>query len=67
VESFMDRRALITQMAKSFAGESVMDPFAPPEELRRRAEEALTRVEIYLGVEVDEAKEIIDKVLEDVT
>jgi hypothetical protein len=62
----LDRGALVTQMAKAFAGEEVMDPETPPEEIRRRADHALSRVEFYLGVDVEEAKDIISKVLEDV-
>jgi hypothetical protein len=63
----LDRAALVVQMAKMFAGESVMDPEEPGEELRSRAEEALSRVERYLGVDVEEAREIVNKVLEEVT
>ncbi len=56
----MDRDALIVQMAKAFSGRQVMDPSPPTEELRRRAAEALTRVEIYLGADVEQAKEVFD-------
>jgi hypothetical protein len=63
----LDRNGLIAQMAKAFEGESVMDPAPPPGDVRRRAEEALARVEFYLGVDVEQAKEIVSKVLEDVT
>jgi hypothetical protein len=63
----LDRSGLVEQMAKAIAGESVMDPAAPSGEARRRAEEALSRVEFYLGVDVEQAKEIVTKVLEDVT
>ena len=61
----LDRGALIIQMAKVFRGESVMDPALPDEEARRRANEALSRVELYLGVDVEQAKDIVTKVLED--
>jgi hypothetical protein len=63
----LDRAALVVQMAKMFAGESVMDPEEPDEELRCRAEDALARVELYLGIDVEEAREIVSKVLEEVT
>jgi hypothetical protein len=63
----LDRGTLVIQMAKAFAGEGVMDPAQPNEETRRRADEALSRVEFYLGVGVEQAKDIVSKVLEDVT
>jgi hypothetical protein len=63
----MDRGALVKQMAKAFAGESMMDPSTPRDELKRRAEAALARVELYLGVEIEEAKEIVAKVIEEVS
>jgi hypothetical protein len=63
----LDRTGLITQMAKAFVGEDVMDPAQPDGEARRRAAEALARVEFYLGVDVEEAKDIVTRVLEDVT
>jgi hypothetical protein len=63
----LDRDGLVLQMAKAFAGESVTDPAQPDAEARRRADEALTRVEFYLGVSVEEARDIVSKVIEDVT
>jgi hypothetical protein len=54
-------------MAKVFAGEPLLDPEDPDEELKRRADEALSRVEIYLGIGVEEAKDILSKVNEDVS
>jgi hypothetical protein len=63
----MDRDALIVQMAKAFSGQPMMDPTPPPDEVRRRAAEALKRVEIYLGADVEQTKELIARVLEDVT
>jgi hypothetical protein len=63
----MDRDVLIVQMAKAFSGQQMMDPSPPSDELRRRAAEALTRVEIYLGADVEQAKEILVRVLEDVS
>jgi len=62
----MDRQTLIVQMAKVLEGTSVMDPVPPPPELQRRAEEALVRVEMFLGVDIEQAKELVAKVLEDV-
>ena len=49
----LDRGGLVVQMAKVIAGERVLDPAEPDEEARRRADEALARVEIFLGVDVD--------------
>jgi hypothetical protein len=63
----MDRDELVVQMAKVFGGERVIDPQAPGEEVQRRAEEALTRVELYLGMDVDQARELITRVLQDVS
>lgn len=63
----LDRDGLVVQMAKVMAGEKVMDPLMPDEEVRRRADEALARVELYLGADVEQAKEILNRVLEDVS
>jgi len=63
----MDREVLIYQMAKAFSGQPMIDPSPPSDELRRRAAEALKRVEIYLGADIDQAKEVLARVLEDVT
>jgi hypothetical protein len=54
-------------MAKVIAGERVMDPTEPDAEARKRADEALARVEIFLGVDVDEARDILTRVLHDVS
>jgi hypothetical protein len=61
----VDRPTLVTQMAKIFAGEPLLDPEDPDDELKQRADEALNRVEIFLGIGVEEAKEILAKVNED--
>jgi hypothetical protein len=63
----LDRGGLVVQMAKVIVGERVMDPTEPDAEARRRADEALARVEIFLGVDVDEAREIVARVLHDVS
>jgi hypothetical protein len=63
----LDRGGLVVQMAKVIAGERVLDPAQPDEEARRRADEALARVEIFLGVDVDQAREIVTRVLGDVS
>lgn len=63
----MERSKLVQQMAKAFAGESQIDPTNPDEKAQRRAEEALERVEIFLGTDVEEAREIVSRVLEDVS
>ena len=63
----LDRGGLVVQMAKVIAGERVLDPDEPGEEARRRADEALARVEIFLGVDVDEARDILKRVLTDVS
>jgi len=53
-------------MAKAFAGEAQLDPTLPDPAMQRRAEEALSRVELFLGADVEEAREIIERVHEDV-
>jgi len=63
----LDRGGLVVQMAKVIAGERVLDTAEPDEEARRRADEALARVEIFLGVDVDEARDIVNRVLADVS
>ena len=63
----LDRGGLVVQMAKVIVGERVLDPAQPDEEARRRADEALARVEIFLGVDVDQARDIIVRVLGDVS
>ena len=63
----LDRGGLVVQMAKVIAGERVLDPAEPDEEARRRAAEALARVEIFLGADVDEARDILKRVLSDVS
>ena len=47
--------------------DSSFDPAEPDEEARRRADEALARVEIFLGVDVDQARDILTRVLGDVS
>jgi hypothetical protein len=54
-------------MAKAFVGEAIIDPERPDDEIQRRADEALTRVERFLGVDVEQAKEILSRVLQDVS
>jgi hypothetical protein len=63
----LDRGGLVVQMAKVIAGERVLDPALPDEEARRRADEALARVELFLGVDVDQARDIVARVLQDVS
>ncbi|MES1208244.1 MAG: hypothetical protein ABUS79_20100 [Pseudomonadota bacterium] len=63
----MQRNKLVLQMAKAFVGESQIDPAVPDENTQRRAEEALSRVEMFLGADVEEAREILTRVLEDVS
>jgi hypothetical protein len=63
----LDRRGLVVQMAKVIAGERVLDQAQPDEEARRRADEALARVELFLGVDVDQARDILTRVLHDVS
>ena len=63
----LDRGGLVVQMAKVIAGERLLDPAEPDEEARRRADEALARVEIFLGVEIDQARDIVTRVLGDVS
>jgi hypothetical protein len=63
----LDRSALVVQMAKAFVGESVMDPDVPAQDIQEGADEALSRVELYLGMDVEQAREILARVLEDVS
>ena len=63
----LDRGGLVVQMAKVIAGERVLDPAEPDEEARRRADEALARVEIFLGLDVDQARDLVNRVLGDVS
>jgi len=63
----LDRGGLVVQMAKVIAGERLLDPTEPDDEARRRADEALARVEIFLGVDVDQARDILTRVLGDVS
>ena len=63
----LDRGGLVVQMAKVIAGERVLDPAVPDEEACRRADEALARVEIFLGMDVDQARDIVNRVLGDVS
>ena len=63
----LDRGGLVVQMAKVITGERLLDPAEPDDEARRRADEALARVEIFLGVDVDQAREILTRVLADVS
>ena len=63
----MDRDALVLQMAKAFVGEAIIYPELPNDEIQRRADEALTRVERFLGLDVEQAKDILSRVLQDVS
>ena len=63
----LDREGLITQIAKGLAGHGALDTAAPLPEERKRAEEALRRVEVFLGTDIDQAKDLITRVLEDVS
>jgi len=63
----LDRGGLVVQMAKVITGERLLDPTEPDDEARRRADEALARVEIFLGVDVDQARDILTRVLGDVS
>lgn len=63
----LDRGGLVVQMAKVITGERVLDPTEPDEQARRHAEEALARVELFLGVDVEEAREVLTRVLHDVS
>ena len=64
----MEREQLVVQMARAFAGDDAtpIQPEVVPDALRHKADEALARVESYLGIEIEEAKEIVAKVLEDI-
>jgi hypothetical protein len=63
----LDRGGLVVQMAKVIAGERVLDPTEPGADARRLADEALARVELFLGVDVEEARDVLARVLHDVS
>jgi len=65
-ETAMERRQLVLQMAKAFAGERPLDPTVPDAAMQLRAAEALSRVELFMGADIEEAREIIERVHEDV-
>jgi hypothetical protein len=62
----LDRSHLVAQMAKAFASQDAGSD-QPPDELEKHADAALSRVEIYLGVDIEEAKDIVTKVIEDIS
>jgi hypothetical protein len=61
----LDRQGLIVQMALALEGESILDATAPSPQRLAEAERALSKVELYLGIRIEEAKEIMDKALAD--
>jgi hypothetical protein len=63
----LDRSALVVQMAKAFVGEGIMDPDVPAHDIQKGADEALSRVELYLGMDVEQAREILARVLDEVS
>jgi hypothetical protein len=66
-EIMLDRSTLVVQMAKAFVGEGIMDPDVPAEDIQEGADEALSRVELYLGMDVEQAREILARVLDEVS
>jgi hypothetical protein len=60
----LDRTMLVSQIAKAIAGQDAASDEAP-DELRKHADAALSRVELYLGVDIEQAKDIVTKVIED--
>ena len=67
VSIMLDRSTLVVQMAKAFVGESIMDPEEPAADIQEGADEALSRVELYLGMDVDQARDILARVLDEVS
>ena len=63
----VDRATLVVQIAKALAGQSALDSTEPVPDEHRRAEEALRRVELFLGADIEQAREILTRVLEDVS
>jgi hypothetical protein len=61
----LDRQGLIVQIALALEGESLLDATAPSPQRLAEAERALGKVELYLGIRIEEAKDIMDKALED--
>jgi hypothetical protein len=53
-------------MAKAFASQDAGSD-ERPDELEKHADAALARVEIFLGVDIEQAKDIVTKVMEDVS
>jgi hypothetical protein len=53
-------------MAKAFASQDAGSD-ERPDELEKHADAALSRVEIFLGVDIEQAKDIVTKVMEDVS
>jgi hypothetical protein len=62
----LDRTHLVAQMAKAFASQDAGSD-ERPDELEKHADAALSRVEIFLGVDIEQAKDIVTKVMEDVS
>jgi hypothetical protein len=63
----LDREMLVVQLAKAFTGHGTLDTSLPMPEERARAEDALRKVEMFLGTDVEQAREILTRVLEDVS
>ena len=63
----LDRGTLVVQIAKALAGQNALDTALPVSDEQRRAEEVLRRVEMFLGADIEEAREILTRVLEDVS
>jgi hypothetical protein len=61
----LDRHNLIVQMALALEGESLLNAVAPGQQRLAEAERALGKVELYLGLGIEEVKEIVDKALVD--
>jgi hypothetical protein len=61
------REDLVVQLAHLLDREAPRDLRSPTNESRARADEILTRVELFLGTDIEDAKEILTRVFEDVT
>jgi hypothetical protein len=63
----LDRNTLVSQIAKILEGDEPQAQKTPTAEARQRADRVLSKVEVFLGVEIEEARDILARVLEDVS
>jgi hypothetical protein len=59
-----DRETLVARIARAVEGQDQLDPTSPQTESREVAERALAQVELFLGVQISEAKEAVSRILQ---